>query len=142
MTAEYEVREASNHNAVAMNQMLKGDASLISSVWSHAANVTVMHPVGTQDVGWDAVQASFENFSALASEGTFELQHQSITVTGDIAVEMGTEHARGKLGGHAYDIQPRVTNIYAKQAGGWKMIHHHSEVDPSIVEVLGRLQAH
>ena len=139
MSIENEIREASKQNGIAMNQMVKGDASQVLALWSHSANVTALHPTGSREVGWDAVQASFENFSKLASDGTFELRDQHITVAGDLAIETGTEHVKGKLGGHVYDIQPRVTNIYSKQDGGWKMIYHHSEVAPGLLEVMGKL---
>ena len=140
MSAENQVREASKQNSIAMNLMLNGDASKIASVWSHGPNVTALHPIGSREVGWDAVWASFEGFSKIATDGAFELSDQQISVSGDVAVETGTEHVKGKLGGHAYAMTPRVTNVYVKQDGGWKMIHHHSEFVPAILEVLGKLQ--
>jgi hypothetical protein len=34
-----------------------------------------------------------------------------------------------------------VTNIYQREAGAWKIIHHHADLVPAMVEVLQRLQA-
>jgi ketosteroid isomerase-like protein len=140
MSAEDEVREASKQNGVAMNLMLKGDASKLPAIWSHSASVTTMHPIGGREVGWDAVWASFENFAKLATDGSFELKDQYIHVAGNVAYEVGVEHVNGKLGGHPYAIEQRVTNIYQREAGVWQMIHHHSEVSPVVLEVLGKLQ--
>jgi hypothetical protein len=30
-----------------------------------------------------------------------------------------------------------VTNIYRREGGGWKMVHHHTDVSPAMVEALG-----
>jgi hypothetical protein len=35
----------------------------------------------------------------------------------------------------------RVTNIYQRENGVWKMIHHHSDTSPTMLDVLRRLQA-
>lgn len=139
MSAEAEVREASKQNSIAMNRMLKGDASKLPALWSHGANVTAMHPIDGREVGWDAVQVSFENFAKLATDESFELRDQHIQVAGNVAIEAGVEHVNGKLGGHPDAIHQRVTNIYHKEVGGWKLIHHHSEVSPAVLEVLSKL---
>jgi len=141
MSAENEVREASKQNSVAMNLMVNGDASKLASVWSHSATLTTLHPIGTGDVGnWDAIKGAYEGFAQLASDGSFELKDHSIHVLGDVAYEIGTEHVSGKLGGHPYSLASRVTNIYRREADGWKMVHHHSEVSPALLEVLQKLQ--
>lgn len=140
MSAETEVREATNQNSLAMNRMVNGDASQLPTLWSHGANVTTMHPIGGREVGWDAVWASFEGFAKLATEGSFELRDGHVQIVGDVACETGVEHAKGKLGGHPYAIEHRVTNIYQKEAGGWKLIHHHAEVSPGLLDLLGKLQ--
>jgi hypothetical protein len=36
--------------------------------------------------------------------------------------------------------QVRVTNIYQKEGGTWKIVHHHSDLSPAMVEVLKKLQ--
>lgn len=75
-------------------------------------------------------------------EGTYELKDHSVHVLGDAAYETGTEHVSGKLGGHLYRFASRVTNIYRREGEGWKMVHHHSEVSPAILELLQKLQRH
>ncbi|HYU19986.1 MAG TPA: nuclear transport factor 2 family protein [Chloroflexota bacterium] len=37
-------------------------------------------------------------------------------------------------GGH------RVTNIYRREGGEWKMVHHHTDVSPAMNDLLSRLQ--
>ncbi|MCG8606140.1 nuclear transport factor 2 family protein [bacterium] len=46
-----------------------------------------------------------------------------------------------KLSGHTVRGEIRVTNIYRREGGAWKIVHHHTDADPSMQEVLSRLQA-
>lgn len=44
-----------------------------------------------------------------------------------------------ELAGQRVEINQRVTNIYQRQDGQWKMIHHHSDISPAMLEVLRQL---
>jgi ketosteroid isomerase-like protein len=60
-----------------------------------------------------------------------------VPIADDVAYTLGTEHGQAKLGGESIGIDWRVTNIYRRE-GGWKMVHHHTDVSPAVVEALGR----
>ena len=139
MSAEDEVRKASQQFYAALNRMASGDSGAMAGIWSHSATVTTMHPIGGREVGWDAVRASFEQVAQIASAGKVELQDQLIRVTGDVAYEMGVEQGQLTLGGHQADIEHRVTNIYQRQASGWKLVHHHTDTSPAMLDILSRL---
>jgi ketosteroid isomerase-like protein len=141
MSAEDEVRKASEQFYAALNRMANGDAGQMADIWSHDANVTAMHPVGGRSVGWDEVKESFENVAQVASDGRVNLGDQLLQVAGDVAYELGTEHVAFKLGGHPLEVDMRVTNIYRRDGGAWKIVHHHTDVSPATVDVLSRLQA-
>ena len=140
MSTEDEVRKASIQFYAALNRMLNGDARPLSDVWSHGSAVTTMHPIGGRQVGWNEVRESWEQVAQVASDGKVELKDQLIRVAGDVAYEVGVEHAEFKLGGQKVAGQIRVTNIYQQEAGVWKMTHHHTDLAPAMVEVLNRLQ--
>jgi len=140
MSAEDEVRNASSRFYAALNRMLNGDARPLSEVWSHGSGVTTMHPIGGRQVGWNEVRESWEQVARVSSDGKVLLADQLVRVAGDVAYEVGVEHAEFKLGGHEVSGQARVTNVYQREAGAWKIAHHHTDVVPAMVEVLGRLQ--
>lgn len=140
MSAKDEVREASKKFYTALNRMANGDASAFADAWSHDASVTAMHPIDGREVGWDAVKNSFEQVGNIASEGKVELHDQLINVLGDTAYEIGKEHAQFKLAGHEIKGEIRVTNIYHKDSGTWKIVHHHTDIAPEMVELLKKLQ--
>ncbi len=140
MSTEGEVRKASKQFYTGLNRMLNGNAGPLQDIWSHSAAVTAMHPIGGLHVGWDAVRESFEKVAELASGGKVELKDQLLHVVGDMACEAGVERGQVKLAGRPVAIDHRVTNIYRREAGAWKMIHHHTDTSPAMQDVLSSLQ--
>jgi ketosteroid isomerase-like protein len=139
MAPEEEVRQASKHFYTALNRMANGDAKAMAEIWSHSATVTAMHPIGGRDVGWDAVKTSFGKVAQLAADGKIELQEQLVHVAGDLGYEVGVEQGQFKLAGQPVRIDQRVTNVYRREAGAWKMIHHHTDTSPAMLDILSRL---
>jgi ketosteroid isomerase-like protein len=140
MSTEDEVRKASERFYAAINQMLNGDASEMASVWSHGTSVTTMHPVGGCEVGWEKVQGPWRELARLTSEGKAILVDQVIQVAGDMGYEVGIEKGQVTLAGQKVPIEHRVTNVYRREAGGWKIVHHHADLSPAMLDVLARLQ--
>jgi ketosteroid isomerase-like protein len=141
MSAEDEVKGTSSKFYEALSRMATGDAGQLSDVWSHSETVTAMHPIGGEQIGWSAVRESFEQVAGLASSGYVELADQSIQTGGDLAYELGTERGQFKLAGETIAIEQRVTNIYRREGGEWKLVHHHTDLSPAMLGVLERLQA-
>jgi ketosteroid isomerase-like protein len=140
MSTEDEVRKASEQFYAALNRMANGDARPLADIWSQGEGVTTMHPIGGREVGWDKVRASFAQVAEIASEGRIRLDDQLIRVTGDLAYELGFERGQAKFAGQQVSLDHRVTNIYRKEAGSWKIVHHHTDVSPAMLDVLNRLQ--
>lgn len=138
MSTEDEIRQASKQFYAALNRMANGDAGPMADIWSHGPTVTALHPIGGRNVGWDAVSASFAKVAQIASDGLIELKDQLFHVSGDVACEVGVERGQLKLAGKQVAIEHRVTNIYRREDGAWKMIHHHTDASPAMLEVLGR----
>ena len=141
MSAEDEVRDASAKFYAALNSMATGDASKLSDIWSHSETVTTMHPIGGEQTGWNAVRESFEQVSGLATEGHVELADQVIHTGDELAYETGTERGRIKVAGEQVTIDQRVTNVYRREPDGWKIVHHHTDLSPAMLDILQRLQA-
>jgi len=141
MSAENEVRKASEQFYAALNRMANGDASSMPDVWSHSATVTTMHPIGGREVGWDEVKGPWGQVAQMASDGQVNLNDQLIQVDGDMAYEVGTEQGQATMAGEQVVFNQPVTNIYRRANGTWKIVHHHTDLSPAMLEILGRLQA-
>ncbi|WP_309684363.1 nuclear transport factor 2 family protein [Polaromonas sp.] len=139
-TEEEEVRKASGQFYAAISRMVSGDAASLADVWSHSEAVTTMHPIGGRQVGWNEVRESFEQVAHISTDGQVKLEDQMIQVAGDMAYELGVERGQIKLGGHPVSIDHRATNIYRREAGAWKVFHHHTDMAPAMQDVLKRLQ--
>ena len=137
--AEDEVRRASKQFYSALNRMGNGDAGPMAGGWSHGPEVTALHPIDGREIGWDAVKASFVQLARVATDGNFELKDQLIRVEGDVAYELGVEQGEFKLGGRPVALKHRVTNIYRREGGGWRMIHHHADTSPAMLDVLAKM---
>ena len=141
MSTEDEVREASAKFYAGLNRMTEGDSSPLADIWSHSETVTTMHPIGGKQVGWGEVQESFDQVAGLASSGHVELAGQTIQSGGELAYELGIERGQFKLAGETITIEQRVTNIYRREDGEWKIVHHHTDISPAMLGALERLQA-
>ena len=140
MSAEDEVRTMSVRFYTALNGMARGDESAMTDVWAHDASVTAMHPIGGREVGWEQVRPVWEQVASLASGGQVALSDQLISVAGDMAYETGIERGQMTVGGESMAIEHRVTNVYRRQDGAWKMVHHHTDQAPAMMALLARLQ--
>lgn len=135
-----EIRKASEHLYDALNHMLNGDSCLMDSIWSQRKEVTTMHPGGGREVGWEKVREKWNQLASVSSDGSVRLRDQLIRLEGDVAYELGTEEGKVKLGGQPVSLEHRVTNIYHREGERWKVVHHHADLAPAVVNALLRLE--
>jgi ketosteroid isomerase-like protein len=138
MSKEDDVRAISDRFYSGLDRM---DVSALPEVWSHRDDVTTMHPMGGEQVGWEAVRTSFAQAAGTLTDSHVRLTDQRIYAGTDLAYETGIERGGAKLAGEPVEFEHRVTNVYRLEDGQWKMIHHHTDVSAGLVEILQRQQA-
>ena len=138
MSTEDEVRNVSDKFYSGLSRM---DVSALPEIWSHRDDVTTMHPMGGEQVGWEEVRTSFEQAAGLMTDSRVDLLDQRIHVGEDLAYETGIERGRAKVSGESVEFEHRVTNVYRREDGEWKMVHHHTDVAAGLAEILQRRQA-
>jgi ketosteroid isomerase-like protein len=139
MSAEDAVRKASKNFYDALNRMANGKKGAMVGIWEESDAVTAMHPIGGRDIGWKAVGSSFDQVAGAASEAEIQLADQQLRVSGDFAYEIGIERGSFTMAGQKVSIEQRVTNIYRREDGGWKVVHHHADISPEMIEIVKRL---
>jgi ketosteroid isomerase-like protein len=140
MAVEDEIRQASERFYAALNRELNGEPGRLGEVWSHGPEVSTMHPLGGRELGWEEVRAGWERAARAFSEVQVALDELVVVpIADDAAYTLGTEHGQAKLGGEPVRIDWRATNIYRREGGQWKVVHHHTDVSPAVVEALERL---
>ena len=112
----------------------------MAAVWSHGPAVTTMHPLGGREVGWEQVRATWEQAAAVFTAGQVTVSDQVIVpLTEEVAYTVATERGEGTIGGEAISFEHRVTNIYCRKDGVWKLVHHHTDLVPAMVDAIGRM---
>jgi ketosteroid isomerase-like protein len=142
MTVEDQVRQASDQFYAALNQMLStGDSGQVTAVWSQGQEGSTLHPLGGREVGRDQVLATWKQAGPGFSEGQCAVDDlEMIPITEDAAYTIGTERFEGKVGGEQISGEWRTTNIYRREDGAWKIVHHHADASHELQDLLRRLQ--
>lgn len=105
-----------------------GDASPRQSLWSTKDPVTLFGAVMTR-VGPAEVSASFEELASRFSNCTsFEYDVTASGASGDLAYIVGIEHTTASIGGaEPLPYSLRVTTIFRRENGEWKIVHRHAD---------------
>jgi ketosteroid isomerase-like protein len=125
-----EVRAASDRFYAALNRVLNGDAGPMVDVWSHTDDTSVSHPMGDWSRGWDQIAITWEEFARVISRGSVEVEGLTVYVAGDFAYTLGVEHVYLEVPAGAVRFRSNVTNIFRREAGGWRLVHHHVDKAP------------
>jgi uncharacterized protein (TIGR02246 family) len=128
-----EVRQASDRFYAALNRGMAGNTSEMFDVCSHADDVTIMHPLGGRQIGWPEVRASWEMAANAVNGGSVEVSDLQVTLLGnDAAYTTGTENVSATVGGAPLTVSVRCTNVYRREDGVWKLVHHHVDHLPDV----------
>jgi ketosteroid isomerase-like protein len=118
--------------------MVTGDASSMAEIWSQRDRNNDASNRGSGR-GPRKVRGAWEQVAALCTGGTVSLNDQLFETAGDMADEVGIERGQVTSAARNVPIEYRVTNIYRREAEGWKIVHHHTDPAPEMVEFLKSL---
>jgi ketosteroid isomerase-like protein len=129
------IQQASAEFYTSLNAMFTGDAGPMREIWSHADDVTYMGPAGDFLVGWNDVRETWEEQAALKLGGKVEPYELRVTVGTDLAFTQCYEKGSNlDAEGNTVQVSIRATNLFRKENGAWKMIGHHTDLLPFLVQ--------
>lgn len=107
-----------------------GDAAPRRAIWSTREPVTILG-AGWNASGPDEVEELFQRLETVFS-GNIEYSHELIAaeVVGDLAYTVGIDHSSAILNGERRDYELRVTQVYRREDGEWKVVHRHGSAPP------------
>ena len=113
------------------SRFINGDATLWKQNASHREDATIFGAFGGYEKGWKEVGPRYDWASAQFKDSgaTQEIEYLNMGVSGDLAFTVGIEHQRVRLSG-AVGSAPRalrVTQIFRKERGTWKLLHRHAD---------------
>ncbi len=126
--AEDRVRSATMLFYDAFNSALRGDLDPLSAVWSHRPDVSNLSAAGGRAAGWNEVHADFQNMVRLYPGGRIAPRDIIVITDGDMGYSVCTETGQLRSAeGPMVSFNQRATNIFRREDGKWKMIHHHAD---------------
>jgi ketosteroid isomerase-like protein len=99
--------------------------------------VSVFGALGPCTYGWDEVSRIFRWVAELFSDPSdarydYHWDVEVADVSGDMAYTVGFERFKASIdGGAPEQVTLRVTHIYRREDGEWKIVHRHGDLAPS-----------
>jgi ketosteroid isomerase-like protein len=106
-----------------------GDPEPRRRLWSRQDPVTVLGALGIVSNGWEECDRTFEFVASRFSNcERFRLEVIAAGVSGDLAYTVGYEHILASMdGGPVSPSRLRVTHVYRRENGEWKIAHRHGD---------------
>jgi ketosteroid isomerase-like protein len=116
--------------AEAAQSYVNGDAAPLGRIVTQQAPATFFGPKGDVEKGPEHVFSVYESDAThfVSGETDFEILH--VGASGDLAYWVGLQHARARLQGKPGDVPMslRVTEIFRRENGAWKLVHRHADL--------------
>jgi ketosteroid isomerase-like protein len=125
-----------SRQAEAEAALVQGDLEPRLALWTRNDPVSVWGAWGPCVYGWAEVERIFrwvaERFSDPADKRSeFSFDVDVFDVVGDMAYTVGFERFKASVGGGpAEDETDRVTHVYRREDGDWKIVHRHGDLAP------------
>jgi len=108
-----------------------GDAEPRLALWSRSDPVTVFG-ARMSACGWSELEPVFREVASWFSDSAeFDFEVIASGASGDLAYTVGYEHNRVKVSGESRTYTLRVTHVYRREKGEWRIVHRHADVPPA-----------
>jgi len=109
-----------------------GDLAPRVAMWSRKDPVTLLGAWMPANSGWDDVSETFDWVASRFSKCTeYSFDLVAAGVSGDLAYTIGFENSVAAVDdGPAEPNTLRVTHIYRRESGEWKIVHRHADHPP------------
>ena len=112
--------------------LVGGDVGPRLEMWSHNDPVTLFAALGPSKSGWDDLEPMFRAVASRVSGGQ-DVSYEIISsnVSGDIGWTIGFSRFTVSIdGGPLTRRTLRLTHLYRREDGEWKVVHEHSDFQP------------
>ena len=109
------------------------DIGAMDCVWAHDGWVRCVHPGWDVVTGWDEVRASWQRIFANTRWMRVTPTAVSVSTFGDLGLVACSENittSDDNTGGEVGVAVAQATNVFVRQADGWRLIHHHASPAP------------
>lgn len=107
-----------------------GEAEPRLALWSRADPVTLYGAKLTAS-GWSEVEPAFREVASWFQDSAeYEFEVIAAGASGDLAYTVGYEHNRVTANGQPRTYTLRVTHVYRREDGEWRIVHRHGDFPP------------
>jgi ketosteroid isomerase-like protein len=115
---------------VAERAIHNGEVEPRLALWSHSDPVTLFG-AALSGSGWEQLRASFATVASWFSDSEkYDVEVVAAGASGDLAYLVGYEHNTVKVNGEPRTYTLRVTHVYRREDGQWKIVHRHADTPP------------
>jgi ketosteroid isomerase-like protein len=111
-------------------EITNGNPEVYKALYSRGDDVTLANPFGPPARGWSAVSATLDRAAENYRDGeVVGFENVSTVISPDLAYTVEVESYRARVGGAAelVLVAVRVTTIFRKEDGAWKVTHRHAD---------------
>jgi ketosteroid isomerase-like protein len=111
-------------------EITNGNPEVYKTLYSRRDDVTLANPFGPPARGWSEVSATLDHAAENYQDGeVVGFENVSTVITSDLAYTVEIESYRARVG-RAEKLAPvavRVTTIFRRENGVWKVAHRHAD---------------
>ncbi|MFN8474137.1 MAG: nuclear transport factor 2 family protein [Anaerolineae bacterium] len=124
------IQQLFERREVAGQAFFAGDPAPIFALWSRADDVTIFGGSGSAAKGWAAVKPRLEYGAAMFKGGRGSIEPVVLGESGDLGYLVCVERGEARSPGseESRPVALRVTEIFRREDGEWKIIHRHADV--------------
>jgi ketosteroid isomerase-like protein len=113
----------------AAGEFAGGDVQPYRSLWKQSEEVTIFGAWGAYEQGWTDVEPRLHWAAARFATGGTQQEILSMGSSGDLGYSVALERGQVRLAGEsaAAPMLLRVTHVYRRSDGEWKIIHRHAD---------------
>ena len=113
----------------AAGDYVRGRAAAVDALTSDRAPVTFFGPDGKSVSGADAVTKAFDSGARhFDPGGDSRLEILQSADGGDIGYWCGLQHAHVEMDGKTVPMTLRITELFRREDGEWKLVHRHADM--------------
>jgi ketosteroid isomerase-like protein len=108
-----------------------GDPAPRLAMWSSQDPVTVFGAMQS-NIGSEEVLGVFRWLATRFSNLTdYRFELVAAGASGDLAYTLGYEHISFSMDGAPVELRLRVTHVYRREHGEWRIVHRHADAPPT-----------
>jgi len=115
---------------LALDAFVKGDPEPLKNLYSRRDDVVIANPFGSPAKGWEKAAETMDRAATNFRDGEVTgFQRISEYATADLGYVLEIERFRSKIGGgdKLVPFALRVTTIFRREEGAWRIIHRHAD---------------